>query len=1081
MFVENKSLHYIEADAKDVSVLYRSTGSVSLSAGGKVRQPCEVFVCVVQDGAGSAVYVALSLQNSKNFVIFVPQLRPNQKIGQEELLDDALATAKEWGFEMKNVNLNYSKALKEVVLSDLRVVRQPHSVRKSTQKKGAGEKHSRSSSTGQGKETGEEAGTDDGPRIDSGDPVGKPSVERHSGAGAGNAVKEPVVSTGDASVQSLSQAGEAHRTQDADKRASGGDPVPQPAKGPGETKSEKAGQQVELKAELDETGKEIERLSGEKALEQRKAAEKLAQLRSDLEKLKEEKRVALEASQREEAALGFEIEKIVQEKKAQEAASADELATLNAELTRLSKARSDEEKRRAKEISVLKGELASLAADEADGELQALKVEVATLKVEKDTAQAATETEKSALRDEIDRLRREIREIDDTSAQELTAAKEELERVRSDGSAEENKTQLELAAAREELQRLKEEKIAAGRASESELEALRSELASLKNDRTRDEESAVEELSGLRNDIARLLEEKTASHEALAGSIADLKKDSKRLLAEKEAAETAATAERAALSGSISVLEKEIRDAAEQAAKLKTQLLDETERLKSEKVAAEQNSATETQRLEKELVGLKEAMQASREAGELEIGQLNSDVDAARAEVARLHDELQQLHNTTSRELSEINREIERLTLEKESVEKDAAEQLGSATAKAVQLAAELLETEISIVEKTTSARSATRKLLAAVSGDGTAAAPWLEGTDLSERMAKLLKQADRLEEEKAGLEDSSLAELAALKAKVARLESENHAAKRAVNTEREALEAEARSLIFEKEEAERIEAECLAQLAAEVKRLKRESDAAREDASTKMTLLKAQTELLVDVKNTFEKAEADVHRLAEKGEAKPVEERRVSVAPDTTVVSPQEKPAGLLNQPAKSVPSPQVKAPEETVGEADKLSEGDVDNDPFAFLGQGGSMMGNVRSFGAESSGPPVRFSIDRALQTIELASPEDVLELHQSLNRTRVAMEDNTTVTCDSFLCAVRKDGKPHVYIALYQVDNKSVLVYTPEKQPEDSRELEKVMRDGMDFIEIVGFMMDGVDLGGEAGGRAKILSRIPVLSVA
>jgi hypothetical protein len=85
---------------------------------------------------------------------------------------------------------------------------------------------------------------------------------------------------------------------------------------------------------------------------------------------------------------------------------------------------------------------------------------------------------------------------------------------------------------------------------------------------------------------------------------------------------------------------------------------------------------------------------------------------------------------------------------------------------------------------------------------------------------------------------------------------------------------------------------------------------------------------------------------------------------------------------------------------------------------------------------------------------------------------------VTCEAYLCGVKKDGRNHVYIALNLVDTKGVLVYVPGVQPEDSGSYVKTLRDGKDFVEIVGFMMDGVDLGGNETQRVKALDKIPVL---
>jgi hypothetical protein len=120
----------------------------------------------------------------------------------------------------------------------------------------------------------------------------------------------------------------------------------------------------------------------------------------------------------------------------------------------------------------------------------------------------------------------------------------------------------------------------------------------------------------------------------------------------------------------------------------------------------------------------------------------------------------------------------------------------------------------------------------------------------------------------------------------------------------------------------------------------------------------------------------------------------------------------------------------------------------------------------------------MDRAIDAIEYAVPDEIVEVYQSLNRTRVSMDDRTTVTCDAYLCGLRRNGVPRVYIALNLIDSKGVLVYSPEKQPQNEDEFAAIMHGGMEFIEIVGFMMDRIDLGKDADKKEQVLNRVPVL---
>lgn len=166
-----------------------------------------------------------------------------------------------------------------------------------------------------------------------------------------------------------------------------------------------------------------------------------------------------------------------------------------------------------------------------------------------------------------------------------------------------------------------------------------------------------------------------------------------------------------------------------------------------------------------------------------------------------------------------------------------------------------------------------------------------------------------------------------------------------------------------------------------------------------------------------------------------------------------------------------------------EEASSAEVDEtDPFAFLQSEDSH--DFRSQHTydrkdrKSSSEQATFTIDTSKKCVDYLHPEDVLEIYKSLNRARVAMGDNTTETCDAFVCSLQENGTPHVYIALYLVDRKDILVYVPEQQPANDEDLARVMADGFDFIEIVGFLMDPMDLGHDAESRRKILGKVPVL---
>ena len=72
--------------------------------------------------------------------------------------------------------------------------------------------------------------------------------------------------------------------------------------------------------------------------------------------------------------------------------------------------------------------------------------------------------------------------------------------------------------------------------------------------------------------------------------------------------------------------------------------------------------------------------------------------------------------------------------------------------------------------------------------------------------------------------------------------------------------------------------------------------------------------------------------------------------------------------------------------------------------------------------------------------------------------------------------EDGLDVVYVAFFLTESNRVLVYTPDRQPASPEEGRKIIGDGLNFIETVGFMMDRIELDSKEES-AKMLEKIPV----
>jgi hypothetical protein len=356
----------------------------------------------------------------------------------------------------------------------------------------------------------------------------------------------------------------------------------------------------------------------------------------------------------------------------------------------------------------------------------------------------------------------------------------------------------------------------------------------------------------------------------------------------------------------------------------------------------------------------------------------------------------------------------------------------------------------------------------------------WLEGENLDglwaeevdaaeEELAGLRAKVARLAEDSLDSREAAAAEIAALTAEVMLIESEKVAAEKDATERIDALRADLDRMRTEKVETERVTAEVLASLQTEVTSLAAEHALA---PSSEAALLPDEpVEQVVAEDRGFSAPEEEPLTLSE-----PVDESAAETGAQL------EEGAGEALAEPEEMCQPAEPADESGTPFSDGTMDGSAagaDMDPFAFLSDEASSEAGTGGGPMSSSGFAGKFAVDKSLDFVAIASAHDVLELYQSLNRARVAMEDHTTMTCDAFLCVVKEKGRPRVYIALYLIDAKSTLVYVPERQPVDEKECAKVRDEGMAFIEIVGFMMDRVDMGKDQSTRAGMIASVPVFA--
>ena len=123
MFSLDPSLHFIAATEPDVLAVYRSAVA-SLPPDAK-PQASEAFICAVMEDDVVQVYVAVYESRDRKPKFFTTKNRHPKGEPYDDTLKEALVFAESMGFNMESVNLSYGKALREVVVRGIKVIRDP--------------------------------------------------------------------------------------------------------------------------------------------------------------------------------------------------------------------------------------------------------------------------------------------------------------------------------------------------------------------------------------------------------------------------------------------------------------------------------------------------------------------------------------------------------------------------------------------------------------------------------------------------------------------------------------------------------------------------------------------------------------------------------------------------------------------------------------------------------------------------------------------------------------------------------------------------------------------------------------------
>lgn len=124
-FAINPSLNHINVPPPCVHEIYRSTGSIQLPDARFRSRSCEAYICLAKNEKVMSAYVALLETEAKNVIVYTSDFSASEPAAYPKVFAEAEAFVKEMGFTMEAVNLNFSPAMREVIIMGFRVMKPP--------------------------------------------------------------------------------------------------------------------------------------------------------------------------------------------------------------------------------------------------------------------------------------------------------------------------------------------------------------------------------------------------------------------------------------------------------------------------------------------------------------------------------------------------------------------------------------------------------------------------------------------------------------------------------------------------------------------------------------------------------------------------------------------------------------------------------------------------------------------------------------------------------------------------------------------------------------------------------------------
>jgi hypothetical protein len=147
--------------------------------------------------------------------------------------------------------------------------------------------------------------------------------------------------------------------------------------------------------------------------------------------------------------------------------------------------------------------------------------------------------------------------------------------------------------------------------------------------------------------------------------------------------------------------------------------------------------------------------------------------------------------------------------------------------------------------------------------------------------------------------------------------------------------------------------------------------------------------------------------------------------------------------------------------------------------------------SSGAGEPGPPTPmirrpppkdafFHVDWDLGSVEYESPEDILEVHQSMNMAQLSLEGYHGQHCLAWIVGLKKGKSRQVHVVFALSESGLNLIYSPANPIRNNEDYKRALSEAVKFLEVVGYLPERVSLKISPSEQGDALKNIPVLQV-